>query len=69
MWATDLLNAMHHHDAAGGGAMAPVKRESARLVSRYWSAIERVATALIERGELTGDEVDALLDMDVGVRK
>ena len=58
MWATDLLNAMHHLDAAGGGVMAPVKRESARLVRRYWSAIERVATALIERGELTGDEVD-----------
>jgi len=50
-------------DASGGGAMAPVKRESARLVRRHWDAIESVAVALIERGQLSGDEVDTLLDM------
>ena len=32
-----------------------------RLVRTHWDAIERVAEALIERGELSGDEVDALL--------
>jgi len=30
-------------------------------VREHWDAIERVAVALIERGELSGDEVDALL--------
>ena len=27
----------------------------------HWDVIERVAAALIERGELSGDEVDALV--------
>jgi len=61
VWQTDLLNAMHHLDASGGGAMLPVKREAERLVREHWDAIERVAVALIERGELSGDRVDALL--------
>ena len=61
IWGNDLLNAMHHLDASGGGAMAPVKRAAERLVRRHWDAIERVAAALSERGELTGDEVDALI--------
>jgi hypothetical protein len=30
-------------------------------VDEHWGAIERVAAALIERGELSGAEVDALL--------
>jgi len=52
---------MHHLDASGGGAMAPVRREAERLVREHWDAIQRVAAALRESGELTGDEVDALL--------
>jgi hypothetical protein len=32
-------------------------------VRQHWDAIERVAAALLDRGELSGDEVDALLDM------
>jgi hypothetical protein len=52
---------MHHLDASGGDAMLPVKREADRLVHEHWDAIERVAVALIERGALTGDEIDALL--------
>jgi len=31
--------------------LAPVKREAERLVHEHWEAIERVALALIERGE------------------
>jgi len=69
VWQTDLRNAMHHLDASGGGMMAPVKREAERLVRENWPAIVRVAAILVERGELSGDEVDALLDMDPGVRK
>ena len=61
VWQTDLFNAMHHLDAAGGGAMAPVKRAAERLVRAHWDAIERVAAALSERGELSGGEVDALI--------
>jgi ATP-dependent Zn protease len=41
--------------------MAPAKREAERLVHEHWDAIDRVAAALIERGELSGNEVDALL--------
>jgi hypothetical protein len=41
--------------------MAPVKRAAERLVREHWDAIERVAAALSERGELSGDEVDALI--------
>jgi hypothetical protein len=60
VWGIDLLHAMHHLDAAGGGSMAPVKRAAERLVHAHWDAIERVAAALNERGELTGDKIDAL---------
>jgi hypothetical protein len=49
-------------DAAGGGMVAPVKREAERLVREHWDTIERVAEALSERGELSGDEVDALIE-------
>src|SRR5262249_37819354 len=60
-WGPDLRNAMHHLDAIGVGEFAPVKREAERLVRRHWQAIEAVAEALVERVELSGDEVDALL--------
>jgi len=48
--------------------MAPVKREAERLVRRHWDAIESVAVALIERGQLTGDEVNALLVQEDGAK-
>jgi hypothetical protein len=32
VWRTDLLNAMHHLDASGGGAMAPVRAIDARAL-------------------------------------
>jgi hypothetical protein len=53
--------AMRHLDASGGGMIAPVKRAAERLVREHWDAIEQMAAALSERGELTGDEVDALI--------
>jgi len=34
------------------------------LVRKHWEAIERVAEALIERGELTGAEIEALIARD-----
>ncbi len=63
----DLTRPIRKHEessgliASGGGMMAPVKRAAERLVRRHWDAIERVAAALSERGELSGDEVDALI--------
>jgi hypothetical protein len=30
-------------------------------VDEHWPAIERVAAALIERGELTGNDIDRLI--------
>ena len=41
--------------------ITPVRREAELLVREHWDAIERVAETLSERGELSGDEVDALL--------
>jgi len=61
IWWTDLFNAMRDLDAVGGGMIAPVRREAELLVREHWDAIERVAETLSERGELSGDEVDALL--------
>jgi hypothetical protein len=63
-WREDLFNAMRHLDASGGGMMAPVKRAAERLVREHWNAIERVAKALHERGQLNAAEVDALLGTD-----
>jgi hypothetical protein len=48
-------------DASGGGSFAPIRAEAERLVHAHWDAIERVAAALSERGELSGAEVDALI--------
>ena len=61
IWRTDLFNAMRDLDAVGGGMIAPVRREAELLVREHWDAIERVAETLSERGELSGDGVDALL--------
>jgi hypothetical protein len=36
-------------------------RAAERLVRKHWDAIERVAAALSERGQLSGAEIDALL--------
>ena len=60
-WREDLFNAMHHLDAAGGGMLAPVRRAAERLVRKHWNAIERVAVAPREGGEVSADEVDALI--------
>jgi hypothetical protein len=68
-WRGGLFNAMCHLDGAGGGMIAPVKREAERLVRKHWDAIERVAVALSERAELSGDEVDALLAAGAPPRK
>jgi len=59
-WDGDARNAAHHLGAIDGD-VAAAHREAVRLVRQHWSAIERVADALAERGELTGDEVDALI--------
>jgi hypothetical protein len=61
VWGTNLLNVISHLGAAGGGMIAPVKREAEQLVRKHWAAIERVADALAETGELTGDEIDQLI--------
>ena len=43
------------------GDTAAVFRHARKLVGANWSSIERVAQALQQRGELTGDEINALL--------
>jgi hypothetical protein len=67
-WAGDARNAAHHLGAIGGD-VAAAHREAVRLVRRHWDAIARVAAALSERGELSGDEVDALLAAGAPPRK
>lgn len=37
------------------------KRETAILVRKHWPSIERVAAALLQRGQLNGDEVERLV--------
>jgi hypothetical protein len=57
-WRGDLDNLHRHHDV---GMLAPLHQRAAALVNDLWPIIERAAAALQERGELTGDELDALL--------
>jgi hypothetical protein len=63
-WGSDLLNALRHLDSSGGGPCAPVLRSARRLVRRNWRSIKKVAAALIERGELSGDAIDELIGWD-----
>jgi hypothetical protein len=46
---------------ACGAAEAWLVRWTHELVRRHWEAIEKVATALLARGELSAAEVDALM--------
>ena len=46
----------------GSADVAAAHREAIRLVRKHREAIEWVAAALRERGALSGDEVDALID-------
>jgi hypothetical protein len=48
-------------DAAGGDPIEPHKKTARRLVRRNWRTIKKVAAALVERGELTGDEIDEVI--------
>jgi hypothetical protein len=68
IWRTDLRHCIERLDAAGGGPVTPVRGEAERLVRRHWASIERVADALLERGRLSGAEVDALLGGAIGRR-
>jgi hypothetical protein len=60
-WRGDFDNVLRYLDAAGGDLFAPHKCAAERLVRKHWAAIERVAAALIERGELSGAEIDRLI--------
>ena len=57
-WATDLASAVRDLDRA---AIAPAIGQARQLVSEHWRSIEVVAQALLERGELTGDDIRALI--------
>ena len=59
-WATDLAIAMRDLDRA---AIAPAIRQARQLVDEHWRAIEAVAQALLERGELTGVDIHALIGL------
>jgi hypothetical protein len=63
-WRDDLGNALRYLDACDGGLCAPILRTARRLVRRNWRTIERVAAALIECGELSGDAVDEVIGGD-----
>ena len=57
-WAGDLQHLLQDVDI---GMLAPLHQRAGELVARHWTAIQRVARALQERGELSADEIDALL--------
>jgi hypothetical protein len=52
-WSGDLANARARYD----GKLTRAIRRADRLLRRHWRAVERVADALLQRGELTGEEV------------
>jgi hypothetical protein len=60
-WRADLSNALRYLNCSGGGMLASIRDEAERLVRQHWAAIEQVAEALIERGELSGDAIDELI--------
>ena len=59
-WKIDFRNALRHLDVIDG-SFGDALSEAEDLVRRHWDAIEPVAEALVERGELTGAEVEALV--------
>ena len=58
-WGGDMVKAIKVLPEAADRSAAMAAASA--LVERHWAAIERVARALQERGELSGREVDALL--------
>jgi len=56
-WRHDLYGVLKHCD----GSIAEAITEVDHLVRRHWGAIKRVAAALLEAGQLTGREVEALM--------
>src|SRR5262249_1152265 len=62
IWDGDARNAARYLGVDGDVVAA--HRKAARLVREHWSAIERVADALAERGRLSGAEVGTLVGGD-----
>lgn len=58
VWRDDLANALRHLD---GAEIAPALHQARRLVNENWNAIEVLAAALLDRKELNGDEINAVL--------
>jgi hypothetical protein len=56
-WRTDLRNALRHLDRVED-SIADAKRAAEQFLADNWHAVERVASALAERGALTGAEID-----------
>jgi hypothetical protein len=56
-----VLNSARRHVEACGADGQWIARQVRDLVRRHWSAIERVAAAMRERGTLTSAEVDMLM--------
>jgi hypothetical protein len=54
-WRLDLENLLTHDDV---GMLAPLRERAEDLVARHWAAIERVASFLLARGEVSGGEVE-----------
>jgi hypothetical protein len=48
-------------DAQLGRALAPMLLQAKTLLVERWPDVERVACALLERGELSGDDIRSLL--------
>jgi hypothetical protein len=55
-WSGDAANARERFGDHLGGAI----RRTDHLLSRHWAAVERVADALLERGSLSGAELERL---------
>jgi hypothetical protein len=60
-WHGDLARARWHVAACGGDGQW-IARQVRVLIHKHWVAIERVAAALQREQELSGAELDALIE-------
>jgi hypothetical protein len=63
-WKTDYQNAEYWLGLISGVTLQQVERMAAHLVYEHWAAVERVAAALAEEGELSALALDRLWRSD-----
>ena len=60
-WATDRRNALRALDGVDGADLDFALRRATKLVCEHWDWVIRLARVLRETGELSGDQINALI--------